>query len=156
MNSRFNSFPDLIKSNSYSNSSKMIANSHPQHKYQQWTPAQDNILIEGLASGVNKWPSIAKLLPGKSAIQCRERWETYLEASLKEGRWSNEEDKKLVNAYIRWGECWTKVAHEIPGRSERSCSHRWKAVLLCEDMQAKALLCSWLKNRNRCPREIPL
>jgi len=104
-------------------------------RHRRWKPVQDNILIDGLASGVNKWPCIAKLIPGKSAIECRERWETYLEGFLKEGRWSKEEDQQLVRAFNRWGDCWHKISREIPGRSDRACFHRWKAVLLCEEIQ---------------------
>ena len=49
-------------------------------------------------------------------FQCRERWFNHLDPALKKGGWTEEEDAILVEAQMKWGNSWTKIAKLLPGR----------------------------------------
>jgi len=74
--------------------------------------------------GVVKWSEIADKIPGRIGKQCRERWYNHLDPVLKKGGWMEEEDELLVTAQGKWGNAWTKIAKELPGRSENAVKNR--------------------------------
>lgn len=48
-----------------------------------WTNAEDQVLLAGLSQyGIRDWERVASLLVKKTAAQCRERWENYLDPRL--------------------------------------------------------------------------
>jgi len=60
--------------------------------------------------------SICLTLDGILVHQCRERWFNHLDPALKKGGWTEEEDAILVDAQMKWGNSWTKIAKLLPGR----------------------------------------
>jgi hypothetical protein len=49
-------------------------------------------LIRGVAQfGKGSWKQIATLLPGRTARQCKQRWENTLNPGIKAGLWTAEE-----------------------------------------------------------------
>ncbi|XP_027357663.1 uncharacterized protein LOC113866986 isoform X2 [Abrus precatorius] len=75
-----------------------------------------------------KWNQIAKFVPGRIQSQCRDRYLNSLDPSLKWGGWTEEEDLKLEVAIAKHGYCWSKVAEEVPPRTDSQCRKRWKVI----------------------------
>ena len=68
-----------------------------------WTALEDQLLIAVKSqSETDSWSSIAEQIPGRNAKQCRERWNTVLDSSLKKSAWTPEED--VVGYLIRFVE----------------------------------------------------
>jgi myb proto-oncogene protein len=44
-----------------------------------------------------------------------------LDPSLKWGGWTEEEDLKLEAAITKYGYCWSKVAEDVPPRTDSQC-----------------------------------
>ncbi|BAU02711.1 hypothetical protein VIGAN_11227900 [Vigna angularis var. angularis] len=75
-----------------------------------------------------KWNQIANYVPGRIQSQCRDRYLNSLDPSLKWGGWTEEEDLKLEDAIAKHGYCWSKIAEEVPPRTDSQCRKRWKVL----------------------------
>lgn len=79
-----------------------------------------------------KWDVISqKIFPNgtRKAKDCRKRWCNSLDPTLKKGKWTKEEDERLIEKYNKYGASWQKVASEIPGRTDDQCAKRYIEVL---------------------------
>lgn len=96
-----------------------------------WTPAEDSALLEvALAASPDfKWAEIARSLPGRSPLQCRQRWTNSLDPSINKAAWSQEEDAQLHALHTQHGDSWSTICKEIPGRTSQQCRYRWVAAL---------------------------
>jgi hypothetical protein len=55
---------------------------------------------------------------GRTAKQCRGRYMHHLKPGLKRGPWTWEEEDTLVAAHMHLGNSWSKIAKDLPGRTE--------------------------------------
>lgn len=74
------------------------------------------------------WKKVAQYVPGRTHVQCRERWVNSLDPSLKLDEWTEEEDLKLKSAIDVNGYSWSKVAACVPPRTDNQCRRRWMAL----------------------------
>ena len=49
---------------------------------------------------ISDWNDISNQIGGRTAKQCRERWQNHLDPLLKFGNWSAEEDTLLIRVFI--------------------------------------------------------
>jgi hypothetical protein len=89
---------------------------------------EDSVITSCISQGIVKWSDIADRINGRIGKQCRERWFNHLDPTLKKGDWSEGEDAVLVEAQRRWGNCWTKIARLLNGRSENAVKNRWNSA----------------------------
>lgn len=100
-----------------------------------WTPEEDEqlrLLVSywGDQCGKNgHWDKISAHFPNRTNKDCRKRWFHSLDPKLKRGRWTEHEDKVLVEAYSKMGPVWHRIAQLIPGRTDDQCSKRYNDVL---------------------------
>jgi len=97
---------------------------HPGLVKGPWTREEDAIIMSCVQNGIMKWSEVAEKVPGRIGKQCRERWYNHLNPALKKGGWTEEEDGLLLAAQRKWGNAWTKIAKEVPGRSENAVKNR--------------------------------
>jgi hypothetical protein len=76
-----------------------------------------------------KWETIARLIPGRTARQCRERWQLYLCPSVNRGPWTPEEDRLLLDKYLELGPRWTVLCQFFENRSFNNVKNRWNSVI---------------------------
>jgi hypothetical protein len=63
------------------------------------------------------------IVPGRTNDQFRKRWVDTLDpANGKKGKWTPEEDAKLIAAVKEHGKHWVEVAAMVPGRTNQ----RWR------------------------------
>ncbi|XP_016461325.1 uncharacterized protein LOC107784678 isoform X2 [Nicotiana tabacum] len=74
------------------------------------------------------WKKITQYVPGRTHVQCRERWVNSLDPSLNLDKWTEEEDLKLKSAIDEHGYSWSKVAACVPPRTDNQCRRRWKVL----------------------------
>ncbi|XP_072976256.1 uncharacterized protein [Typha angustifolia] len=101
-----------------------------KRKVGRWSVDEDKRLkVAVMLFGAKNWYKIAQFAPGRTQVQCRERWHNCLDPSLNLHAWSAEEDSKLLDAISEHGYCWSKIATCIPGRTDSQCRRRWKVLL---------------------------
>lgn len=76
------------------------------------------------------WEIVCQSLnPKRKARDCKRRWLHSLDPNIRKGKWTEEEDNSLKDAYLKHNNCWLKVAAEIPGRNNDQCAKRYKEIL---------------------------
>lgn len=100
-----------------------------------WTQEEDErlrLLVSywGDQCGKNgHWDKISSHFVNRSNKDCRKRWFHSLDPKLKRGRWTDHEDRVLMEAYKKMGPVWHRIAQLIPGRTDDQCSKRYNDVL---------------------------
>lgn len=112
-------------------SNRWLKSLHPaRQRVGKWTPEEDKHLkVAVMLFGPKTWKKIAQFVPGRTQVQCRERWVNCLDPSLNLNDWTQEEDSKLKAAIEEHGYCWSKVAACVPPRTDSQCRRRWKVLL---------------------------
>ena len=122
-------------------------------KWQAW---EDEALTKSAVTyGEKQWKHIAANVPGRSHVQCLQRWKKLVKkrqrkeenaknSTRKESKtsghalsgltvprkWSEKEDASLkVAVEFCNGKQWKKIAMMVPGRNHVQCLQRWKKVL---------------------------
>lgn len=94
-----------------------------------WTAEEDALLLETCEKlGTSDWQAIASELPGRTKTQCRERMIKSLAATSK-GKWSPEEERRLILAVRAYGTDWRRLTPHVPTRTDAQCREKWVNVL---------------------------
>lgn len=94
-----------------------------------WTTEEDETIIRCVNAGISKWSEIAERISGRIGKQCRERWFNHLDPNIKKGPWTDDEDRILLDAQMKLGNRWSKIAELLQGRSENSVKNRWNSAM---------------------------
>ena len=95
-----------------------------------WTEHEDSLLrslVEQLGQGL--WAAIAAQIPGRTGKQVRERWLNHLSPHVTKHPWSAEEDAIIIESHRRFGNCWSRIAKMLHGRSDNSVKNRFYTTL---------------------------
>ncbi|XP_039068476.1 pre-mRNA-splicing factor CEF1-like isoform X2 [Hibiscus syriacus] len=103
---------------------------HPtRQRVGRWTREEDKRLkVAVMLFGPKNWRKIAEVVPGRTQVQCRERWVNSLDPALNVGTWTEEEDSRLEAAIEEQGYCWSKIATCMSSRTDNQCWRRWKTL----------------------------
>ncbi|XP_075503533.1 uncharacterized protein LOC142540937 isoform X2 [Primulina tabacum] len=146
-------------------SNRWLKTLHPARKrVGKWTAEEDKRMkIAVTLFGPKTWKKVAQCVPGRTQVQCRERWVNCLDPSLNMAGWSAEEDSKLEAAIAEHGYCWSKVAACVPPRTDNQCRRRWKILFPNEvpllqtarKIQKAALISNFVDRESERPALLP-
>ena len=122
---------------------KVSASINTVSKVWFWQPSEDRELKKYVHKfGGKRWKAVASNIPGRTHIQCLQRWKRLKQAETnrrptvqKKGRtvpreWTKIEDEALRRAVDTYGpKGWKTIAQMVSGRNGVQCSHRWNKVL---------------------------
>ena len=109
----------------------------PFKRRRYWSKAEDlelKRLVEWSCNGnfahplKVHWAELARMMKGRSAKQCRERWFEQIDPRLRLDEWTLEEDGALMAGVAVHSTKWATIAEMIPNRSAGAV--RQRAVLL--------------------------
>lgn len=104
----------------------------------KFSAAEDELLRKTVQKfGPRKWNSIAKHIPGRTARQCRDRFQNYLSPDLINGPWTQEEDQLLIQKVNEFGPYWSKINKFFVGRSPNNIKNRYNTHLIKIKNQTK-------------------
>ncbi|KAJ3363697.1 Myb-like DNA-binding domain protein [Allomyces javanicus] len=89
----------------------------------RFTRDEDAALRAAVTQCGEKWSDVARLVLGRTDMQCRERYYNNVKAKMEEGpvptgEWTAEEDSKLLELVAKVGTKWSTVAEQMPGRTD--------------------------------------
>lgn len=100
-----------------------------KHKKNKFTSDEDDKLLNLVElCGVKTWNLIGKMMGGRTARQCRERYKYYLQPRIMNARWSDVEDDLLVKKYEELGPHWAKIAQSFSCRSNINVRNRYRVL----------------------------
>jgi hypothetical protein len=104
--------------------------------------------------GGKDWVAISALVPGRTKIQCKNRWHNTMYPSIdrangRTGGWSTVENSKLKDAVqAHGGKNWDAIAELVPGRTKAQCYSRWKDVLASRIDQTNKRSGKWAEDED--------
>ncbi|OHT17160.1 hypothetical protein TRFO_41271 [Tritrichomonas foetus] len=92
----------------------------------RFTPEEDERL-RALCnnSEAKNWEEVARHMPGRTARQCRDRYNVSLKNFVEKKPWTKEEDEAIVEKYHQIGPKWVTIASFLVGRSGNNVKNRW-------------------------------
>ncbi|XP_010240893.1 PREDICTED: myb-related protein 315-like [Nelumbo nucifera] len=96
-----------------------------------WMPEEDEKLIAYIKqNGHGSWRALPKLAGlNRCGKSCRLRWTNYLKPDIKRGKFSQEEEKVIINLHSALGNKWSAIASHLPGRTDNEIKNLWNTHL---------------------------
>lgn len=94
-----------------------------------WTNVEDEILKASISKyGLNQWSRVSSLLPNKTAKQCKQRWQEWLDPRIRKSEWTKEEDEKLLSLIKLRPNQWNSIGIMM-NRTVNQCIERYQQLL---------------------------
>jgi hypothetical protein len=90
---------------------------HSRRPKVSFSAAEDALLIQLVEQFGESWHEIEQALLGRTARQCRDRWNLYLSPNIRNDPWTADEDVALMRLYQVLGPKWTSIATQFPNRT---------------------------------------
>ncbi|KAG0746597.1 hypothetical protein G6F57_008400 [Rhizopus arrhizus] len=111
----------------------------PSIRRQRWQADEDEALKRAARLyGVGNWRLIQRLVPGRTDMQCRERWVNALDDSVRHGPFTEEEKEQVKALVEKHGPKWSYLATLMSGRTDNQIMKTYKAIKLQEERQQKS------------------
>lgn len=96
-----------------------------------WSKDEDEMLLRAVAISGKEWSKVAKLVSGRTEVQCRERYVNHLDPNVQsEVAFTKEERDIVVNEVAKYtGRIpWAKISKLLPGRTDRQCRKVYQKI----------------------------
>jgi hypothetical protein len=92
----------------------------------KFSAEEDAQLLEIVShAGCRDWSEVAMKLSGRNPRQCRERWNNYVNPTIKTAPWTDAEEGLLESKFAELGPRWQVIAPLFQGRSRNQVKNHW-------------------------------
>ena len=105
--------------------------SNSRKKTRTWTNMEDIRLLKAIHKlGLENWNEVSQFVGnGRTRSQCSQRWIRVLDPRISKSNWTKEEEAKLVELVLLYGEkSWAKVSSKMGNRSDVQCRYRFQQI----------------------------
>ncbi|KAK7278150.1 hypothetical protein RJT34_23175 [Clitoria ternatea] len=104
-----------------------------------WTEEEDSVLINYInVHGEGHWNSLARSAGLKrTGKSCRLRWLNYLRPNVRRGNLTLQEQLLILDLHSRWGNRWSRIAEQLPGRTDNEIKNYWRTRVVKQARQLK-------------------
>lgn len=102
----------------------------PSIRRGNWSPEEDTQLRLAVDLYGHAWMEVASFIPGRTNEQCRDRWTERLNPKIPRGKWTSDEDARLLSAVDEFGlGKWKEVSERVgTGRTDSTCRYRYETL----------------------------
>lgn len=104
------------------NKTKKVSNKIAQGN---WNAQEDAQVIELYNTHGPKWAMLASIMKTRTRKQIRDRYLNLLRPDINYSDWTKEEEELLAELHEKYGNKWSKIAAEMPGRSENQVKNKF-------------------------------
>ncbi|XP_043717584.1 transcription factor MYB93-like, partial [Telopea speciosissima] len=96
-----------------------------------WTPEEDQKLMDYIQKhGHGSWRALPKLAGlNRCGKSCRLRWTNYLRPDIKRGKFSEDEERTIIQLHSVLGNKWSAISTHLPGRTDNEIKNFWNTHL---------------------------
>nr|QSD99672.1 MYB family transcription factor [Melilotus albus] len=110
----------------------MSSSSHTNNELKKgpWSKEEDELLKAYVTKyGEKNWNTVSKNAGlNRDGKSCRFRWYNHLHSKVKKGSFNKEEEEeKVLQLYTKFGGLWSKMAAELPGRTDNAIKNFWNS-----------------------------
>lgn len=118
-----------------------------------WTREEDIRIIEMVQIYGKSWSKISKMLITRNGKQIRDRYINILDPNIKKGKFTLEEDLKLLNLFRKFGTKWATISKFFENRTADMIKNRYhssikKNMKFLEDLELEYSLSNFNKDSN--------
>ena len=103
-----------------------IGKPHPKNKFTEEEDFKLRKIVE--IYGDKDWELISRLMETRNPRQCRERYTNYLNPSINNDPWSEDEDRLLIEKFNQLGGKWVKISKFFENRTDSQLKNRWQVL----------------------------
>jgi hypothetical protein len=94
-----------------------------------WTQEEDNLILELVQTYGKVWSKISKMMKSRNGKQIRDRFINILDPEIKKGKFTDEEDDKLIKLYMKNGPRWAYISNFFPNRTADMIKNRFHSSI---------------------------
>ncbi|CAN1259241.1 Transcription factor MYB39 [Linum perenne] len=113
-----------------------------------WTAEEDEKLVDFITNnGHTNWKSLPKLAGlNRCGKSCRLRWTNYLRPDIKRGKFSEDEERLIINLHSVLGNKWSRIATHMPGRTDNEIKNYYNTHIRKKLLQMASSSSALLSN----------
>lgn len=106
---------------------------------QWWTEEEDTLLKRAVhLYGAGNWTKVQRLVPGRTDMQCRERYMNILTPTVKNTQMTAEDTEKLIKLVEQHGRTWSAFASMFEGQTDNRLMRHYDRTMQLRKLEEES------------------